>query len=143
MSNIYYCHNCALNQKIITPLAAENYSLTGSVYLLDKFIKHTSPPNLNGLISVYNDPNYDQIKNYTVSTSASGSVEINNSGKVNIVYYANSNIGITYKNGNFLSDADTVKVVYHNNALKIHSFPVDSFEYEKKKCKICDRDIIW
>jgi len=38
-----------------------------------------------------------------------------------------------YQNGLFFTTSVTIKIVLHNNALKIHSFPVDIFVYEKKK----------
>jgi hypothetical protein len=133
---------CALAEKIYSPVESEQLDLARTQYQLQKFIKHTTPENLAGLVSVFENPTYKQYKVYTVNTSASGSVEIDDRGRTNVVWYAGNDIGITYQNGSFVTTSDTVKVVLHSNAYKIHSFPVDSFVYEKKKCEKCGRDIL-
>jgi hypothetical protein len=138
----YYCHDCALAQKVYAPIV-DYISLTGTQYQLEKFIKHTAPITLSGIVSVFDDPRYIQYKHYTVNTSASGSVEIDNQGRTNIVWYAGNNIGVTYQNGLFVTTTDTVKVVFNDNEFKIHAFSVDSFKYEKKKCENCGRDILY
>jgi len=139
----YYCHSCALGQSLYQPVEPDKLNLTASQYQLNKFVKHTTPTSLAGTVSVFDDPGYDKYKLFTVNTSGSGSVERDDQGRTNIVWYAGEDIGITFVNGHFLTTGDTVKVVLHNNELKIHSFPVDSFKYEQKKCKACGRDIIY
>ncbi len=139
----YYCHSCALAQSIYQPIEPDKSNLTASQYQLGKFLKHTTPNSLVGTVSIFDDPSYDKYKLFTVNTSGTGSVERDFQGRINIVWYAGKDIGITYVNGRFLTYGDTVKVVLHNNQFKIHSFPVDSFMYEKKKCKMCGRDIIY
>lgn len=139
---MYYCHICAIEQNLYNPIEPDKLSLTSSQYQLEKFIKHTAPTDWSGLISVYNNPDYNIVKDYTINTSASGSVEVDIRGRLNIIYYANRDIGVTYNNGIFITTADTIKVVCHGNTLKIHSFPVDSFIYERKKCIICGGEII-
>lgn len=139
----YYCHSCALGQCWFAPVEADKLNLTGSQYQLSKFIKHTSPTNLAGVVSVFDDPSYEQYKSSTVNGSTSGSLERDDKGRINLVWYAGQNNGITYRDGKFLTTTDTVKVVLANNQLKIHTFSVDSFVYETKRCGICGRDIIW
>lgn len=138
----YYCHRCALAQPLFTPVQVDALNLTGSQYQLEKFVRHTMPTDYSGLLSVFDNPAYDKYKGFTVNGSASGSVERDDKGRTNIVWYAGQNIGVTYRDGVFFTTADTVKVVLVNNQIRIHSFPVDSFKYEKKKCKICGGDII-
>jgi hypothetical protein len=127
---------------LFKPIEADKLNLTGTQYQLDKFIKHTMPTNLSGLVSVFDQSPYEKYKGYTVSGSLSGSVEKDDKGRTNIVWYAGKNIGVTFDNGRFLADADTVKVVLIDNEVRVHSFPVDSFKLEKKKCANCGADIL-
>ena len=139
----YYCHSCALIQSLYQPVEPDKLNLTASQYQLNKFMKHTAPTSFLGTVSVFDDPSYDKYKSFTVNTSGSGSVERDDQGRTNVVWYAGKDIGVTYVNGQFLTTGDTVKVVLHDNQIKVHSFPVDSFTYERKKCRICGRDIIY
>jgi hypothetical protein len=46
-----------------------------------------------------------------VNSICSGSVEIDNQGRMNIVWLAGEKTGTTYLNGSFLTDNNSVKVV--------------------------------
>lgn len=140
--NQYYCHECALLLGKYTPLANDTLNFTSSYYQLEKFIKHTIPINDEGIVSVFDNPEYEQYKQFIVTTSASGSVEIDNFGRSNIIWFAGYDVGITYENGLFQTTTNTIKVVLHDNELKIHSFPVESFNYETKKCEHCGKIIL-
>ena len=139
----FYCHKCALLLNAYTPVVEpDSLNLTGSQYQLSKFLKHTTPVTCAGVVSVFYNSEYDKYKEFTVTTSASGSVEVDGQGRTNIIWYAGRDIGITYNDGRFMTTTDVVKVVLHNDNLKVHSFPVDSFRYETRKCMMCGNDIL-
>lgn len=139
----YYCHKCALTLPTFSSIVeVDKLNLTGSLYQLSKFIKHTTPKVLLGRISVFDTPKYEGYRDYSVNTSASGSVEVDSNGRTNIIWYAGSNIGVTYNSGRFECDADSIKVVLSHDGNKIHAFPVNSIAYDSKKCKICGKEIL-
>lgn len=141
--NDYYCHKCALTLSPFSSIVeVDKQNLTGSSYQLSKFIKHTTPMSLFGRISVFNQPEYKNYRGYSVSASVSGSVEIDSRERMNIIWYAGRNVGVTYNNGCFECDADTIKVVLSHDENKIHTFPVSSIIYDSKKCKMCGKEII-
>lgn len=74
----YYCHRCSIQLGYLNSSGIDQLNLTGSTYLLDKFIKHTLPPTQSGLISIFSDPSYENYKSSTVNTVASGSTIVNN-----------------------------------------------------------------
>lgn len=124
--SILLCHQCAVREQLITPLSRSDTNLTGSTYQMDKYWKHTAPTNVNGFVSVYDDPSYDAYRNYAINASYSGCVEKDDAGRVNIVWYAGKNIGVTFEDGLPVFDADTVKLVLSNDNATVHSFPVSS-----------------
>lgn len=138
--NKYYCHKCSAEKGYLN--SVENLNFTGSSYQLSKFLKHTVPSTQNGLLSVFNSGCYGQYKNYIVNTMASGSTEIDDYGRKNIVWFAGSNTGLSYRDGNLEMPIDSVKVVLSDSDSKIHAFPTSSNEIHYKKCAECRNDII-
>ncbi|HAQ71563.1 MAG TPA: hypothetical protein DCR48_11370 [Flavobacteriales bacterium] len=90
----YYCHKCAEIIDLLPANTELNY--TGSIVQLDKFIKHTMPTASYKINSVFQTNDYDQFKNYMVNSICSGSVEIDNLGRMNIVWVAGEKTGTTY-----------------------------------------------
>lgn len=137
----YFCHSCALAQQIITPLDASTMNFTGSAYQLEKFIKHTAPIDYNGVVSIFDTPEYSSYRDYAVSASLSGCAQIDDRGRTNLIWYADKHVGITYENGNYLLPADGVKVAFHDNQFTFHQFPTNIEAHYIKRCPICDRVI--
>ena len=117
-------------------------NLTGSQYQLDKYVKHHLPAQNTGIVSVFDSPDYQTYASYTVSAAASGSAELDDSNRLNMIFYVGKDVGATYQNGQFIIPADTIKVVLHTDAAKIHTYPVNSGNYEKTKCAECGKDIL-
>lgn len=138
----HYCHQCSIKLGYLITGGAENLNLTGSTYLLDKFIKHTLPPTQSGVISIFSDPSYNNYKNYTVNTIASGSTIIDQYNRVSVVWYSNQDNGVSYLNGIPQSNTDVCKTVLHHDDTKIHSFPVQSTDLITMNCDNCGTNIL-
>jgi len=132
----YFCHKCSITNGII-PGKLDDFNPTGSTYQLEKFVKHTLPPTASGTISVFNQDENKKFKDYLVNTLVSGSLEIDKKGRTNIVWIAGENTGFKYQDGEFQCNTDAVKVVLHNDELKIHGYPTGSAELTTKICEIC------
>jgi len=137
----YYCHNCGIELGIIQPLDPAT-NLTGSVVTLQKFYKHTVTPSSGSIISVFDQPNYENYKNYIINTAASGSVERDDQGRINIVWSAGHQTGYTYDNGVLQGPADGVKLVLHTDSDKIHAYPTGSVGFINRLCAKCGKSII-
>ena len=138
----YYCHFCALRQNLYVPIDSTVIDLTGTPYQFDKYIKHTMPNIYSNILSIFNTPDYNMYLDYTVNSSLSGCVEIDNQSRMNIIYYAGHHTGMTFKNGKYYCADDSVKVVYPYDPIKIHSFPVNIQLQYIDKCIICGSDIL-
>jgi hypothetical protein len=128
----YYCHYCAVQLGLITPTISIN--LTGFNYLLEKFIKHTAPIGNYTINSVFDNPTYCKYRDYTISGLLSGCLEIDGRGRKNLLWYAAEKVGLTYS-GSFVVPASGIKIVFHDDDTKIHSYPFNPPEV--KNCKNC------
>lgn len=81
-------------------------------------------------------------RDYIVSTLSSGSVEIDNQNRVNVVWVASKDVGITYKGGLFYCKDDAIKVVHHDDKYKIHAFPIPSSGLTPRRCIRCGTPIL-
>ncbi len=138
--NTYYCHTCALKLGLYAPpVDPASINLTGNVYTLTKFIEHTVPASSSHkkLNSIYADPTYQTYKNYYVSGSASGSLEIQPDGKKNLILHAHKKLGSAFETGSFKFSGEAVKIVYPENTGKLHHFHVDANSYSLKICANC------
>lgn len=143
--SIYYCHSCALKLGHYVPPGDPNtLNLTGSAYLLRKFMEHTDPVWGSGkaLSSIYSDPAYETYKNYYVSGSASGSLEIQPNGNKNLIWYAGMPLGPSYGNSGIQFTGDAVKIVFVENTGKLHHFHVDANSYVTAVCANCGCPIL-
>jgi hypothetical protein len=118
-------------------------SLTGTSYQLEKFIKHTTPTGTYPINSVFSDPSYEKYRDYVVTTTISGSVSIDDQGRIDLLYFAGDEIGATYINGHLLIPTDTVVVVFHDNEWKLHAFPVSSNSFQQSICQNCGAPIFY
>lgn len=137
VNNMYYCHQCATSSLMIDP--ASPSSLTDNSYKLDKFIKHTAPSCLAGIISVFSNPTYSSYSTYVVNTAASGLLEIDARGRKNVIWFAGSQTGIEYRNGAFFAPSDGVKIVWPENDSKLHAFPIASSPLQSAVCASCGK----
>jgi hypothetical protein len=137
----HYCHECAIRHNLVTPIDAATQNLTGSNYLLEKFVKHTAPLQYNGIVSVFFSQDYSNYKDYTISGSLSGSLQIDDQHRKNLIWYAGRDIGITYENGIYRLPDDAVKVVLSEDPLRIHPFPVNFELQYAERCLICGREL--
>jgi hypothetical protein len=120
---------------------SEQLNLTGSTYLLEKYIKHTLPPTQLDLITIFSDASYENYKSSTVNALASGSTIVNNS-KIDVVWFSNQANGISFVNAVPQNNTDVVKTVLHHDAKKIHSYPVNSTDLITKTCNKCGTNIL-
>jgi len=134
-----YCHSCAVASGIVKPSIESN--LSGTTYKLEKFLKHTAPATAYpGINSVFHDPSYESYKNYIVTTQASGTAQIDDRGRTNMVWYAGSGIGAIYEDGEFRISANAVKLVLPNDDYKVHAYPITlSTLLESTKCELCGK----
>lgn len=136
----YYCHSFGIKLGLLQPVDPST-NFTASVVTLQKFYKHTVPPSSGSVISVFDQPDYDIYKNYIINTSASGSVERDDQGRINIVWSAGQQTGYTYDNGVLLGPTDGLKLVLHTNSNKIHAYPTGSVGFINRICAECGKSI--
>lgn len=141
----YYCRDCGLHLgyiHFVDPIT----DFTGSVgsYLFSKFLKHTTLPVIgSSIVSVFdNATNYDIYKDYLIDTANSGSVEIDEKNRINLIWFANKQTGQTFKNGKFNYLTNGVKLVLHNDIEKIHPFPTSSHGFLNEFCNSCGKPIV-
>jgi hypothetical protein len=140
----YYCHSCAHALGHYPATSPESVNLTGSNYQLQKFVKHTTPATGGwvGKNSIYSDPTYETYKNYYVSGSLSGSLEIDAHGRKNVIWYASSSLGTGWRNGTPVFSGDAVKIVLPEDDQKVHHFHVEASGYQKTLCSKCGNPIL-
>lgn len=138
----YYCHTCAARRGLMKTLKNDNNYLTTN-YQLEKFIKHTIPSDKYKYVSVFDDPNYFNYKTAIISTSGSGCLEIDDKGRINLIYVAGYRVGVTFEKGIIKYPDDAFKVVFHDNGALIHSYPETSDIVNAKRCLDCDCLIVY
>ena len=139
---MHYCHDCAIRLGHLAPIDASLPSLTGSNYQFLKFTKHTAPQKYDGVISVFFWDQYPLYRDFSISGSLSGNLEIDTLGRKNLVWYAGRDIGFTYKNGVYEIPNDAVKVVLSEDPAKIHTFPVNYELQYFEKCRECGNTLL-
>jgi len=139
----YFCHRCAVISGYLNTGCNAHIDFTGSTYQLDKFIKHTVLPSSgSGLVSIFNDPSYESYSGYIVNTMASGSVEIDDQGRKNVIFYGSQSQGMRFVDGIPQEHNDTVKVVLPDNPAKVHVFPVSSSSIITEDCNSCGTNVL-
>jgi len=136
---LYYCLECAIKLGHLRP--ALPAALTGTHYQLEKYIKHTAPTSAYNFSTVFTSPGSETYRNYIITAVSSGHVQIDDRGRKNVVWVGSEQTGLTYSNGVFVGPTNAVKVVFHDNAQKIHGFPIHSSEIKAAACVICERPV--
>ena len=131
----YYCYKCVRECGLVAPVN-DSTALTASQYQLDKFIKHTAPTGVYPTNSVFLDTSWSTYQRYIVTTASSGSLEIDDQGRKNLIYFAGRDTGLRYVNGLFTATCSGVVLVCSENTGRLHAFPGD-FQPESRKCAIC------
>ena len=137
----YYCHECAIKRGMLNNEIGD-FNPTGTQYQLEKFYKHTVPTKHSDMVSFFDMSDNKKYKDYFLNTLASGSVEIDDKGRKNIVWVAEKEQGYRFTDGKITGD-DGVKVVLADDPEKIHAYPTGSADLSTKKCEICEKDIIF
>ena len=135
-----YCHPCS----VVLGLSGTGLpsNLTASQYQVDKFVKHTLPAVSAHETGVFSDPSYTAYANYLISSSLSGSVEVDGSGRTNRVWYAGGTIGASWVNGQPVLPNDAVKLVLEHDASKIHGYSITSATYSGQTCVRCGGPVL-
>jgi hypothetical protein len=137
----YYCHECAFKLGFIGTIPS-TINVLGSTYQVDKFIKHTIPSTIHNFASIFTDPSTLTYQGYVVNAHASGSYEIDDSGRGNIILVAGPSVGAAYNKGTFVAPQDAVRIVLSSDPLRLHAFPVYSTNLSSVACENCSNPII-
>ena len=138
----FYCHPCAVANKIVIP--AEFVNLTGTAYQLEKYVKHTVSADSYQFVSIFDNPEYDDYSGYIVTGSISGMLEIDDYGRKNWLWYAGRRTGALFVDGEYSMPASGIKIVFPEDDTKIHAYPVTSSPGTIHSCTICGRDLpLW
>jgi len=131
----YLSHPCASAQSYLRSI--QTGSLLQTQYQLNNFMKHTVPDPRYNWQSVFASPSTQSFANYVVSSALSGSVEIDDKGRTNIIWVAGNLTGFQYSNGQLLYPQDSVKVVLSTSTSSIHAFPESSTQFSTGRCEAC------
>jgi hypothetical protein len=134
--SMYYCHKCARELGIITAVDPSNLAL--NQYQFDKFVKHTTPEKFYPKNSVFLTSGLDNYKNYLVSGTNSGCIEINDDNQYNLIFFAGIETGLCFENDKFVSPCSGIMVVLSDDSGHIHGFPSD-FQPESRRCVNCGK----
>jgi hypothetical protein len=137
----YYCHNCAAEMGLIR--RPHNDKLIRSSYQAEKYLKHTVINPKEKLQSLFSDPSTAVYADYIVDGIYSGSVEVDDHKRPNIILPVGSRVGFRYEYGNLIKPQDAVKVVLYHNDDKIHAFPENSTSFKSCACERCGQPVIY
>ena len=139
----YFHHSCAmlLGERPYSP--NPNFNYTGSLCTYEKYWKHTNSTASYDIVSKFDSRDYNSYKGYIVNTQASGSLEIDDHNRRNIVWAAGKRTGLTFDNRNrLIVPADAVKVVLYWDQNKVHAFPTQSSGFNTGICEYCGKPLI-
>ncbi len=135
----YYCVDCAMACGRLRPAIPAN--LFHTQYQMEKYVKHTAPSSTFSFNSVFSDPSTIAYRDYIVTTVSSGPVQVDSLGRLNVMWVASKETGISYQNGRFYSNTHAVKVVFHDDQFKIHAYPTQSSDLAGHTCCACGKVI--
>ena len=146
MSLSYYCHVCGDNLGYIAPINISGINMTGyypgqPYSPIDKYFKHVQYTGQQGIVSIYNTPDYDTYRQFGINAYLSGCVEVKDGFRTNLLWYAGRDIGLRYNNGIIQWPEDTVRLTFHDNAFKFHHFSQSSLNIPVGNCAHCGRVI--
>ncbi len=149
----YYCPKCTralLKGKIVdTTLCNLSGSFSGD-YLEKKYYKYVLNIGTYTVNSIFThndcDTNstisYKEYENYCLLTSVSGSLEIDDHFRYNLLFYAINPIGVLTVSGIPISSLDCVKLVLFQQNNKIHAYPTSSTDIISQQCAYCGNLIL-
>lgn len=77
------------------------------------------------------------------TAAASGHVQVDQYGRLNMVWNARQTIGFSMQGGQFIAALDAVKAVCFSNRNKVHGFPIDAQQLASARCLMCGAEIKW
>ena len=135
---MYYCHEGAASRGMLPSIPT---TLVTNQYQLEKYLKHTNPASTAGMTGVFTAPGSEAYQKYVVTAVASGHVEIDSQGRMNIVWVASEQTGIAYKGGQLVGPTKAVKVVLAQDSSTLHGFPISTAELKVGSCAQCGRPV--
>ena len=137
---MYYCINCAIATGKYKP--AIPALLTHTQYQLEKYVKHTSPTSAYSFNTVFTSPSSYTYHHYIVTAVASGSVQVDTRGRINIVWVASEQTGLLFQGTTLVGPTEAVKVVFHDDRNRIHGFPISTSQLNITSCTACGRPVL-
>ena len=131
----YYCHSCAAQRGLLNP--PPTGPVVGSTYQLAKYIKHTQPTARYPVQSVFDAPSTQAYRDHILNALAAGSVEVDDAGRVNVVWAAGQQTGFLFAHGVLVQPQDAVKVVLSSNAARVHAYSANSTTFTFERCCEC------
>jgi hypothetical protein len=139
--SIHYCHRCAAELGHLRQ--PERNGLIGTTYQLEKYIKHTVPDPKYPVQSVFSSPSTSVYASFVLETMAAGSLELDDSGRKNVIWAAGEPTGFMFNRGVLVQPQDAVKVVLSTSTGEIHAFPANSTTFFGATCVRCGAPIIY
>lgn len=137
----YYCTECYNLLGLVSPPNPVTLNLTGTPYQLEKFLKHTISTGTHGNSFLFSDPSYLKYRDYFVTGTLAGYLEIDDKSRKNLIWYAGKETGLKYEDGKFVAPTTGVKIVLLQNTKYIHAFPIQGYSGTVVSCQNCGRDI--
>jgi len=141
MTATYYCHGCAADRGNLVSI--QTGSLLDTDYQLGRYMKHTVPDPKYNVQSVFQSASTQAYEDYIVSSSLSGSVQVDGRGRKNIIWAAGREIGFRCENGVLQHPEDVVKVVLSTDSGKIHAYSQSSTQFSGSCCTDCGKDVLY
>ena len=137
----YYCHKCADKLSLIpNPPSGK---VVRTPYQYGKHLKHTVPNSTYSILSIFSESSTSVYANHLVNAMLAGAVEIDDSGRQNIIWCAGRETGFQYQSGKLMQPADAVKVVLSLYSDSIHAFPENSTNFSAATCCQCGTLIVY
>ena len=137
----YYCHKCGANHGYLRSM--QTNSLTATDYQLAKYMKHTAPDSQHDVQSVFTSASTQAYENYIISSALSGSVEVDDQRRTNIIWAAGREVGFKYESGQVRHPEDVVKVVLSTDSGKIHAYSQSSTQFSSASCSDCSGNLLY
>ena len=138
----YYCRECAKAMGALPTESTASENLTGNKYKLEKFVKHNYPTKIEKIHSIFADPSMSKYSEYVVNTSASGCLEIDDKGRMNLIFAAGEVTGYTFVNGTLYRPDNAIRLVFYQDQENIHAFST-SGSVIPQVCSKCGKQIIF
>jgi hypothetical protein len=135
MPSAYYCHRCAVKRDYLNPPPTDPLA---TKFQLDAHRKHTTPGPGYPVQSVFTMLSTQAYDRYIVTTLAAGAVEVDEKGRVNVIWVAGKTVGFQFNLGQLVTPPqDAVKVVRPSDTGKVHAYPAHSTTFTGAKCVDC------